>query len=197
MKKLLLGLWLCLPAGLWAYHQGPGQNQRQLDEVDAALRSAEAELSGGNHDAALEQYELALKNVPADQVAVAREIRLDLARLRMQHKQLPQAQEDLRNLVEEMSADETADPAVLEEARAAYANAQYYITFLMRLEGYTREQWEPEIEKSRQVYRLLAEQAEARGDADSALQHKEDLEATVLLARLDLQNLQGLPLPNQ
>ncbi|HPF15810.1 MAG TPA: hypothetical protein PLJ12_16215, partial [Planctomycetota bacterium] len=126
-----------------------------------------------------------------------RRIRLELAKLRMEHKQLPTAQRELSELVKELSEDETASPELLAEARRSYANAQYYITYLMRLEGYTREDWEPQIEISRQMYRLLAEQADQVGDDALALASREDLESTVRLARLDLQDLQGLPLPNQ
>ncbi|HRV82458.1 MAG TPA: hypothetical protein P5218_13545 [Planctomycetota bacterium] len=197
MKKILLAAWLCLPVAGWAYHQGPGQERLRLDRVDAALADAAQELQGGNHDAAVQGYELALKELPADRVQEARRIRLELAKLRMEHKQLPTAQRELSELVKELSEDETASPELLAEARRSYANAQYYITYLMRLEGYTREDWEPQIEISRQMYRLLAEQADQVGDDALALASREDLESTVRLARLDLQDLQGLPLPNQ
>ena len=49
---------------------------------------------------------------------------------------------------------------LLADARGALANAQYYTTWLMRLEGLPREEWQPEIEASRQNYKLLAERAE-------------------------------------
>jgi hypothetical protein len=77
------------------------------------------------------------------------------------------------------------------------ANAQYYMTWLMRLEGLGRDAWEPEIESARQTYKLLAEQAEQRGDTPAAKTHQEDLESAIRLARLDLSELQGLPLPSQ
>ena len=64
--------------------------------------------------------------------------------------------------------------AELAEAREAYANAQYYWTWLMRVEGYTREEWEPEVEVARQTYRLLAERADDRGDSASAKTHMEE-----------------------
>ena len=52
-----------------------------------------------------------------------------------------------------------------------------------------------ELEASRQVYKLLAEQAEAAGDATAAKKHTDSLEAAVRLARMDLNELTGLPLP--
>ena len=83
------------------------------------------------------------------------------------------------------------------EARSTAAIAQYYITWLMRLEGMGREEWEPEIDAARATYKLLAEQAQERGNTVEAKKHQEDLESAVRLARMDLGELQGLPLPSQ
>jgi hypothetical protein len=71
------------------------------------------------------------------------------------------------------------------------------MTWLMRLEGEPRETWEPEIESARQTYRLLAEQAETSSDPVQAKKSCEDLAASIRLARMELSELQGLPLPSQ
>jgi hypothetical protein len=115
----------------------------------------------------------------------------------MHAKQLSVANEELQTLVAELKDDAKADKNLLAEARSAYANSQYYLTWLMRLEGLTRDVWEPEIEAARQTYRLLAEESHAAGDAVSAKKHREDLESSIRLARMDLSELQGLPLPSQ
>ena len=111
--------------------------------------------------------------------------------------QLPEANAALRELVDQMQDDKTADPALRDEAREALANVQYYMTWLMRLEGLGADEWEPEIESARQTYRLLAEQAEAAGDQTAAKRHREDLESAIRLARLDVGELQGLDIPTQ
>lgn len=67
----------------------------------------------------------------------------------------------------------------------------------MRLEGLSREEWEPHIESARQHYKLLAESASDEGTPQLVLQHQKDLESTIRLARMDLGDLQGLPLPSQ
>ena len=67
----------------------------------------------------------------------------------------------------------------------------------MRLEGLGAADWEPEIESSRQTYRMLAEAAEAHGDTVSAKAHRQDLESAIRLSRMDLAQLQGLDLPKQ
>ena len=71
------------------------------------------------------------------------------------------------------------------------------MTWLLRLEGKPREEWEPQIEAARQGYRLLAEDAERRGDQVLGRRSKEDLESAIRLERLQIQDLQGLPLPSQ
>ena len=197
MRKLLLLSWLCLPVAGWAYHQGPGQDQLQLDKVDAALLDATKELDGGSHDAAIQRYKDALKELPEERTSEARRIRVAMNKLRIKHRQLVEAQEDLAELVEEMTADPKAEVEVLREARQAYGNAQYYITYLMRLENYTRKEWEPQAEIARQMFRHLAEDADQRQDAEFAQRCREDLEATVRLERMELQDLQALPLPSQ
>src|SRR4029453_14490601 len=104
----------------------------------------------------------------------------------------PTAHQELKTLVDELKADPKASPQLLSDARSALANSQYYMTWLMRLEGQPRDRWEPEIESARQTYRLLAEQSVAVGNESSARKHREDLESAVRLARMDLSDLQGL-----
>jgi hypothetical protein len=76
------------------------------------------------------------------------------------------------------------------------ANAQYYTTWLMRLEGLPREEWLKEIEASRQNYTLLAEQSKEAGDTNGAAKQATNVESAVRLARIDLKELQGIPLPS-
>ncbi len=135
-------------------------------------------------------------------MATSRRIRVSAAKAKLNASKLVEARKELKDLVKELSEDPTTadDPvasALLDETRAAHANSQYYWTWLMRLEGAPRTEWEPEVEVARQTYRLLAEEAEGRGETKMALSHMEDMEASLKLARLDLEELQGLPLPSQ
>ena len=197
MRTLVLLGWLALPVGGIAYHYGPGQERLRLD--DAATLLSEAQGLVDQHDwvGAQERLDEALKLVPTTQIAEIRRIRLERAKAQMLAKQLPDARRELLALVDELNDDPKADPALRAQAREALANAQFYLTWLMRLEGQPRETWEPEIEAARQNYRLLAESAERGRDAGAAQRSKEDLEAAIRLARLDIKDLQGLPLPSQ
>jgi hypothetical protein len=196
--RLLLALgWLLLPVGFGIWHYGPGQERLKLDDVGALLARGDQHAADEEWAEAIGAYDEALKLLPAEKYEAAWRIRLARAKAQMQGEQLPEAHKKLRALSEELQGDPRAPRGLLAEVRSALAQARYYTTWLMRLEGLPREQWEPEIESARQTYRLLAEQAGERGDAAGKRRHQEDLEAAVRLARMDLGELRGLPLPSQ
>jgi hypothetical protein len=198
LRILLLTGWLLVGvAGAVAHFYGPGVERQKLDTVASSLRAAEAYAADGDFALAVDKYNEALKALPDGRTAEERQIRVERAKAMMLAKQLPDAHADLRSLVDELAADESADPKLLAEARSTFANSQYYLTWLMRLEGLARDAWEPEIEAARQTYKLLAEDAEKRGDSTAGSRYKEDLESSIRLARMELAELQGLPLPSQ
>jgi hypothetical protein len=192
MRSVAIILWMLLPLAVVAYHLGPGQERSKGDEAAAWLERAAGHVAREEWTEAVEAYEGALTTLPADAVPAQRRARLERARAAMKCSGLPEAHSDLTGLVAELQADPKADPALLRDARATLAGAQYYLTWLMRLEGLPREEWEPEIEAARQNYRLLAEQAVAPAERT---QRQEDLQAAIRLARMDLSELQGLPIP--
>ncbi len=216
MKKAVLIAWLLLPAGAAAYHYGPGQEALRLDDAGAAIERGRAaaakarEVAAAEGDAAArahwavadEAFGEALSLLPKERVAEARSVLLERAKAQMQTSQLPEARVVLESLVDELSAakpgsgEEAAHEALLADARETLANAQYYTTWLMRLEGFARDEWLKEIEASRQNFTLLAAQAAERGDDAGAQRQKESVESAVRLARIDLKELQGIPLPS-
>jgi hypothetical protein len=198
LRILLLTGWLLVGvAAAVAHWFGPGVDGRKLDVAARHIRAAEAAVADSDHSRAVEEYAEALKELPEGRPAEARKIRLERAKAQMLAHQLTDAHMELRTLVDELSADPSADPGLVAEARSAQANSQYYMTWLMRLEGLGRDEWEPEVESARQTYKLLAEEALKRGDSAAAARHREDLEASIRLARMELSELQGLPLPSQ
>ncbi|MBN9519519.1 hypothetical protein J0H58_13520 [bacterium] len=198
VRILLLTGWLLVgSAAAVAHWFGPGVDGRKLDLVAKHVRAAQTAVATEDYTAAVEEYAAALKDLPEGRTADAQRIRLERAKAQMLAQQLPEAHGDLRTLVDEIGADAGADAKLLADARSTLANAQYYTTWLMRLEGLGRDEWEPEIEAARQTYRLLAEDADRRGDAAAATKHREDLESAVRLARMELSELQGLNLPKQ
>jgi hypothetical protein len=198
MRILLLTGWMLLGvAAAVAHYFGPGVDRVKLDAVAKHIRAAEEYAAAGDYALAVDKYNDALKGLPEGRATETRQIRLERAKAQMLAKQLPEAHNDLTQLVDELAADPNADAKLLADARSTLANSQYYMTWLMRLEGLGRDAWEPEVESARQTYKLLAEQAEQRGDTTTARKYREDLEASVRLARMELAELQGLPLPSQ
>ncbi len=197
MRSVILVGWLLVPVLVGAWHYGPGQERMKLDEVAALLAEADKCAAAEDFVEADTKYTEALGKLPPEKTAESRRIRLERAKAQMNARKLPEAHADLLALVEELKSDTNADAKVLAEARSSLASSQYYMTWLMRLAGEQKELWEPEIEAARQNYRLLAEQAETAGDSDSAKKHREDLEAAIRLARMELSDLQGLSLPSQ
>ena len=112
----------------------------------------------------------------------------------MLNKQLPTARQDLAKLVTDLDDDEAAPQKLRDAARSALANARYYMTYLMKLEGLPDTAWEPEIEAARQEYKLLATSA---ANSELAKRSADDLESAIRLARMDPAELYGLPIPSQ
>lgn len=193
MKLTLLILWLSVPV-LWAaWHYGPGQEALKLDKSDAALAAATAALSREDSEAAIASYDEALAALPKEATAQAYRIRLARCQAQLSGQQLPEANRDLEILRNDLTADPGAPAGLLNGTEEALANTGYYMTWLMRLEGQPREFWEPEIEKSRQNFRRLAE----TGSSTDKERYQKNLENALRLAQMDLTELQGLPLPKQ
>lgn len=202
MKRWFLCLWILAAPVAAAYHYVAGPEHLQRETVNAHLNTA-AKLSQEELWApAVQHFQQALEQLPAEAIAEQRQVRLDLALARMKASQLPEAHAELKSLLDEVLAEPNRDAKFEARVREGMASAQFYMTWLMRLEGAPREEWEPEIESARQNFRILTEQALA-SDKDgsskdgSADKLQENLESSIRLARMDLSDLQGLPLPCQ
>jgi hypothetical protein len=205
MKKLLLTTWCLLPFGAGAYHYGPGLLRMELDATAASIATAEgfarsaAELEGdaarAEWAAAVASYDEALASLPIDKKEARWRLVLERAKAKLLCSKLPEASAELGGLLEELLKDPAADGELVDEVRRTHASSEYYMTWLLRLEGAPEEEWEPRIERARQSYKLLAERTGLAEAEQKSL--AEDVESAVRLARMDLGELQGLPLPSQ
>ena len=139
MRNILLVGWLLLPIGAWAYHEGPGQDRIALEETDSVILAAQKAVEEGEWKLAVSEYEAALSKLPknpdAYDIKVVQRLQIELNKARMQASGLPEARDELETLVEQMQQSEDTDPVLMRDARQALANAQFYKTWLMRLEG--------------------------------------------------------------
>jgi hypothetical protein len=194
-KKLLITLWLLVPIVLLAYHYGPGQKGIARDQVVAKIKQAQRAEKSENWKAALEAYDAALAALPAENLKERHQILLAKAKARMYSGELPEAIVDLEGLLADLLKANGADGQI-REVRGTLASAQYYAGWLMRLEGAAPDEWTLPVDEARQNYRLLSEEAHKTRSKD-ATDYQKNLEATIRLARMDLSELQGLPLPKQ
>jgi len=192
-KKLLLCCWLLCPVVLLAYHYGPGQSGLSRDHAAKQIARAALLEESENWPEAVTAYTEALAKVPESDRDPRWQLRLAKSKARMHAGELPEAISDMEALLAEMQKS-GATAKQSEEVRTQLATAQYYAAWLMRLEGASIEEWTVQVENARQHFRLLAEE-KLKSDAPAAKAHQEDLEATIRLARMDLSELQGLPLP--
>ena len=167
MKKLLLAFWIALPVLGAVYHLAAGEQHRRMDAIGDHLRSARSLSLTSEWSTAAIEFEKALEDIPDDADNLRRSVRLELAQAKLNGTRLPEAHEELKKMLDELtSADATdvGDIAFENRVRETLASSQYYMTWLMRLEGLSKAEWGPEIESARQNYRLLAERAEAGRD---------------------------------
>lgn len=197
MRTLLIVAWLFAGLGGVIFHFGPGQEQLELDRVNRIMKDARSAVDDQNWPGAVAKYDEVLGSLPAEKVAESRTIILEKAKAQMMAAELPKARQSLETLLIDARADDESDPRFVAEVQSTLANSQYYMTWLMRLEGMPEEEWMPEIEAARQHYTQLTQTAGQLGDRELLVRSSEDLESSIRLARMDLGDLQALPLPSQ
>lgn len=197
MRTLIIIAWLFIGLAAAIFHYGPGQDKLEMDRVDLMIREARTNVSLENYSAAIQQFDAIMTELPADDRSLAQRIQLEKAKAQMHVAMLPDARTSLEALLTDLRNEQEPDQQLIMETQNTLANAQYYRTWLMRLEGLHEDAWKPEIESARQHYTQLNEIAVAAGDTEAAEKAAQDLESAVRLARMDLEELQGLPLPNQ
>lgn len=192
-KKLLLCCWLLAPVALLAFHYGPGQALLARDGAARKLALAQQLEAREDWGSATAAYADALAILPASEPALRWQTRLAHSKARMQAGELVEAIVEMDGLLTEMEKG-GAPAAKLDEVRSHLGTAEYYAAWLMRLEGAAPAEWGVEADNARQHFRLLAESTLATNPA-AAKAHQENLEATIRLTRMDLSELEGLPLP--
>ena len=193
-KNLLIFLWALAPVALLAYHFGPGQAGLAREEARASIRAALNFEAGQQWQQAIDAYNDALAALPETETAKRQQLQLARANARIYVGELPEAMLSMEHLLDETAKG--SDSELESKVRSSLANAQYHIGWLMRLELAEKKEWMEPLEKARQNFRLLAEQTD-KTDAKASEDHQKNLEAVVRLARMDLSEVQALPLPKK
>ncbi len=196
MRILLIVAWLFAGLGGVIFHFGPGQEKLEIDRINRMIKDARHEVQNASWEGAVQKYDEVLGALPANKVAESRGIVLEKAKAQMMAAELPKARQALESLLSDARSDEKSDKHFVADVQSTLANSQYYMTWLMRLEGQPEEAWKPEIEAARQHYTQLTQTAKEIGDDELLKRSSEDLESTIRLARMDLGDLQALPVPS-
>lgn len=197
MRVWLIVAWLFVGLAGLVFHLGPGRELEKNDVLNANVTRARLNVESENWSDAIESFDEAISGLAEKQIELQYQLRLEKAKAQMMDSQLPEARLALESLMQEITDSGAGQSKIAHETRLALASSQYYVTWLMRLEGVGREEWEPEVEAARQNYRILSEMADQSGDSGLSEKRREDLEAAVRLARMDLTDLQALTLPSQ
>ena len=105
MRIILVTLWLLIPLGFAAFHFGPGQDHVKLDDTESLLSEARTAVADENWSNVIESYQQALSKLPKEEKETSIRIQLEIAKAKMQNSRLPEAREDLAELVAHPGSD--------------------------------------------------------------------------------------------
>lgn len=188
-NRKLLFVWLLLPVPLIALHYGPGQRLLARDQAETLADQARAAASAERHTDAAALFREAAQRVGAAEPEAQLRLTIEAARARARAGDAAEALQDLDTLLADPRVEQ--HPDVGQEAREVAARTAYHASWVMRLEGATRDEWLPVAEEARQQYRLLAETAAGAEGAAA----RTNVEAAVRLQRMSLAELMAKPLP--
>jgi len=183
MRKFFTLLWLLFPVGVLYYHFNEGQEQ--LVRVEAR-RHAEAiqeleRVEEPDWATIIEEYKKLDFALPSDEKPLLRhQIRLAQAKAKLELLDIAGAIEDLNELLRESARMHGEKAKVTRATRETLGKANYYATYLLKANGAAEKEWRPYAERTRQLFRFLAEHQEP-----GALARYEDRVAAELAKTLE------------
>ena len=169
MRKFFTLLWLLFPVGVVYYHFNEGQVQLAREQArDHLTRIRELERAKEpDWPAIAEEYDkLAGELPPNERARVRHQIRLAKAKAKVEMLDVAGAITDLSQLLKESAAVDGEDGATTRAVRETLGKAYFYATSLLKANGATEEEWRPYAERTRQVFRYLAEHQDPAALAD-------------------------------
>jgi hypothetical protein len=163
------------------------------DEAARIVASAATLETRNDWRGAMSAYTDALTNLPLTDRDARWSLRLARAKARMQTGELVEAMFEMDALLVEL---QRADPTCsqIQDIRANLATAEYYAGWLMRLEGAPDDAWMAEIQSAREQFQKLTREKSSSPSSDTK-EYQQNFEATIRLARMELNELRQMPLP--
>lgn len=163
MRKFFTLLWLLFPVAVLYYHFNQGQVQMAREKARihiASIRELER-AKEPNWEQVVEEYDAVMKELPAGERPVVRhQIRLAKAKARLEMLDVARAITDLTELLQESAQTHGDDAKTTRAVREMLGKAHYYATYLLKTNGAAEDEWRPFAERTRQIFRYLAEHQE-------------------------------------
>jgi len=163
MRKFFTLLWLLFPVAVLYYHFNEGQNQiaREKARVHVEKIRAMERAKEPDWEQIIDEYEKLTAELPADEEPLVRhQIRLAKAKARLEMLDVVGAITDLTALLQESAQVHGDDAKITRAVRETLGKAHYYATYLLKTNGAAEEEWRPYAERTRQIFRYLAEHQE-------------------------------------
>lgn len=163
MRKFFTLLWLLCPVAALYYHFNEGQNQIAREKARVHVEAIRAAEKAKEPDWAqiIEDYDKLSAELPKDERPLVRyQIRLAKAKARLEMLDVAGAIDDLTLLLREAAQTHGEDAAITRAVREVLGKAHYYATYLLKTNGAAEDEWRPFAERTRQIFRFLAEHQE-------------------------------------
>ena len=182
MRKFFTLLWLLFPVAVLYYHFNQGQNQiaREKARVHVEKIRAMEKAKEPDWELVVEEYEKLNTELPADERPLVRhQIRLAKAKARLEMLDVIGAITDLTVLLQESAQTHGDDAKTTRAVREMLGKAHYYATYLLKTNGAAEEEWRPYAERTRQIFRYLAEHQDAAALAQYEQRVQAEFEKTM------------------
>ena len=176
MRKVFTLLWLLFPVAVLYYHFNQGQVQVAREKAhDHVAKIRELERAKEpDWELIVEEYDKVTAELPAaERPLVRHQIRLAKAKARLQMLDVAGSITDLTVLLQECAPVHGDDAKITRAVREMLGKANYYATYLLKTNGAAEEEWRPFAERTRQIFRYLAEHQ----DATALAQYEQRVEA--------------------
>ena len=163
MRRFFTLLWLLCPVAAVYYHFNEGQDQLARVKARkhvAAIRELE-QAKEPDWATIVEEYGKLSGELPKDEAPLVRhQIRLAKAKAQLELLDVAGSIEELTELLREAAQAHGEDAKITRAAREMLGKAHYYATYLLKTNGAAEEEWRPYAERTRQIFRFLAEHQE-------------------------------------
>lgn len=169
MRKGFTLLWLLFPVGVVYYHFNAGQAQLAREQArDHLVQIRELERAPEpDWPTVVAEYDKLASELPPDErPSVRHQIRLAKAKAKIEMLDVAGAIADLTLLLNESAAVDGEDGPTTRAIRETLGKGYFYATALLKANGATEDEWRPYAERTRQVFRYLAEHQDPAALAD-------------------------------